>query len=230
MDNMKQFWRSQPVQTILLSFFIVVGATLCSPIGWVLINALQTASLPESWYPVAHLAHSLSFFLPVAWLSFSWMAPVFAIAPLRYQKYHQNRRFVPALLVAWAISWSSWPLRSSVAPLRRAGLIKMTQNAKPLIRAIESYHVKNGQYPQQLNALVPIFINKIPHTGAVGYPKFEYRLPTDRSLFKSYEVRVRTPVGGINWDVFVYWPEKNYPSRMYGGGVERIGEWAYVHE
>ena len=28
----------------------------------------------------------------------------------------------------------------------------------------------------------------------------------------------------------VYWPEGNDPDLMYGGGVERIGTWAYVHE
>lgn len=35
---------------------------------------------------------------------------------------------------------------------------------------------------------------------------------------------------GINFDVFVYWPEGNYPDSMYGGWVERIGHWAYMHE
>ena len=38
------------------------------------------------------------------------------------------------------------------------------------------------------------------------------------------------PSGGINFDVFVDWPERVYPMSMYGGGVERIKNWAYVHE
>lgn len=30
--------------------------------------------------------------------------------------------------------------------------------------------------------------------------------------------------------VFVYWPQEIYPNYMYGGNVERINGWAYVHE
>jgi len=45
-----------------------------------------------------------------------------------------------------------------------------------------------------------------------------------------WELRVPCPSGGLNWDVFFYWPSKNYPNYIYGGSVERIGDWAYVHE
>ena len=34
----------------------------------------------------------------------------------------------------------------------------------------------------------------------------------------------------LQFDCFVYWPERNYPEHMYGGWVERMGDWAYVHE
>lgn len=45
-----------------------------------------------------------------------------------------------------------------------------------------------------------------------------------------YELTVPCPLGQLNWDVFVYWPSEAYPDQMYGGWVERIGSWAYVHE
>lgn len=45
-----------------------------------------------------------------------------------------------------------------------------------------------------------------------------------------WELRIRCPLGGINWDVFFYWPSEDYPDEIYGGVVERIGDWAYVHE
>jgi hypothetical protein len=36
--------------------------------------------------------------------------------------------------------------------------------------------------------------------------------------------------GSVNWDKFLYFPLQNYPSTGYGGWLERIGDWAYVHE
>jgi hypothetical protein len=45
-----------------------------------------------------------------------------------------------------------------------------------------------------------------------------------------WELNIPCPWGFINWDVFFYWPTQRYPDYIYGGGVERIGKWAYVHE
>ncbi|MCH7863023.1 MAG: hypothetical protein IH998_15425 [Proteobacteria bacterium] len=45
-----------------------------------------------------------------------------------------------------------------------------------------------------------------------------------------FELRVATPVGWANWDVLVYRPSHTYPDEMYGGTVQRFGDWAYVHE
>jgi hypothetical protein len=36
--------------------------------------------------------------------------------------------------------------------------------------------------------------------------------------------------GIINWDLFMYFPLQNYPDHGYGGSVQRIADWAYVHE
>ena len=45
-----------------------------------------------------------------------------------------------------------------------------------------------------------------------------------------WELRIECSNGILNWDVFFYWPTKDYPQNIYGGSTERIGEWAYVHE
>jgi hypothetical protein len=39
-----------------------------------------------------------------------------------------------------------------------------------------------------------------------------------------------TPSGGINFDSFLYLPLQNWPERGYGGVLQRIDDWAYVHE
>jgi len=45
-----------------------------------------------------------------------------------------------------------------------------------------------------------------------------------------WELRVHCSIGFLNWDVFFYWPTQDYPDGIYGGAVERIADWAYVHE
>lgn len=109
-------------------------------------------------------------------------------------------------------------------------MVRATHQAEPLIAAIEAYHQKKGSYPNQLQDLVPEFIQAIPSTSMVGYPEFKYSTAKSDRLFKTYQLKISTRTIGINFDSFVYWPEADYPARMYGGGVERINDWAYVHE
>jgi hypothetical protein len=45
-----------------------------------------------------------------------------------------------------------------------------------------------------------------------------------------WELRVDCSNGFGNWDRFIYWPTREYPEHVYGGGVELLGDWAYVHE
>jgi hypothetical protein len=45
-----------------------------------------------------------------------------------------------------------------------------------------------------------------------------------------WELRVPCSRGLVNWDVFFYWPGQQYPAYGYGGSIERIADWAYVHE
>ncbi|HBN10055.1 MAG TPA: hypothetical protein DD435_15920 [Cyanobacteria bacterium UBA8530] len=46
----------------------------------------------------------------------------------------------------------------------------------------------------------------------------------------SWEIRIDCPMGILNWDTFYYWPTQRYPKQSHGGGVVRVGKWAYVHE
>ena len=42
---------------------------------------------------------------------------------------------------------------------------------------------------------------------------------------------VFTPVGFPDFDQFIYYPSQNYPDYYWGSNpVERIRDWAYVHE
>lgn len=107
---------------------------------------------------------------------------------------------------------------------------RLGERSSVLVSSLEKYRQTNGSYPDALQALVPAIIPKIPHTGMLGYGPYIYSKATKDTLFKGYELKVNCGGLGINFDKFVYWPERKYPKEMYGGVVELIGEWAYVHE
>ena len=62
-------------------------------------------------------------------------------------------------------------------------------------------------------------------TGILGDPSGERLL-----LNADWELQIPCSNGFLNWDVFFYWPSEEYPDHVYGGWVERIKNWAYVHE
>lgn len=98
--------------------------------------------------------------------------------------------------------------------------------AKPLIAAIEIYEQKNGHTPSTLKDLVPNYLDKIPSTGLAAYPRFKYNQREEEMPM----LYVPCSISLLNWDIFFYRPSKVYESNEYGGVIERIGDWAYVHE
>jgi hypothetical protein len=79
-------------------------------------------------------------------------------------------------------------------------------------------------------------VRSIPkHLGKIEYrPLTEIKKvlsePSGRTVLRNSPWELVIPQKALNWDVFFYWPTEDYPPRAYGGRVERIGRWAYVHE
>lgn len=120
------------------------------------------------------------------------------------------------------------------AQLQSLGARKAADHGEIIIHAIRNYEAEVGELPSSLADLVPRELDSIPGTGMTGFPSFvdrDTRTETGESerLFASYELRVNL-YKLLQFDCLVYWPEGNYPDSMYGGGVERIRAWAYVHE
>jgi hypothetical protein len=126
----------------------------------------------------------------------------------------------------------------TIAGLRFAGSIRneafhrLAQHSNGLVTAIKNYERSHGAPPPSLNSLVPSFLDAIPDTGLAAYPDYQYFVG---DVARRYEQNpwilvVPTPSGGINFDEFLYFPLQNYPQRGYGGRLQRMGDWAYVHE
>lgn len=88
-----------------------------------------------------------------------------------------------------------------------------------------------------LARLVPEYLDEVPGTGMIGYPEWQYERRDDDENWRqrhagenpAYDLRVHCTYG-LNFDTLHYWPSERYPGRMWGGGVERVDGWAYVHE
>ena len=114
-----------------------------------------------------------------------------------------------------------------------AGMRSFSQRSQSLINAINAYERDHSAPPGSLDDLVPDYLPAVPSTGMMAYPEYQYY--TDDEAKEHYAdnpwaLSVFTPGGGINFDMMLYFPNQNYPDRGYGGGLERVGDWAYVHE
>lgn len=113
--------------------------------------------------------------------------------------------------------------------LRTQAFSQLAVRARPLVAAINSFEKKNGPPPETLSQLVPTYLKQVPQTGMRAYSNYKYEVLEDNKN-SPWELSVPCSQGPFNWDVFFYWPTRKYPDEIYGGGVQPIGDWAYVHE
>ncbi|HEY9788271.1 MAG TPA: hypothetical protein V6D17_22975 [Candidatus Obscuribacterales bacterium] len=105
----------------------------------------------------------------------------------------------------------------------------LTKRAEPITKAISDYESSHGKPPGSLDELVPKYMAKIPGTGMGPYPKYEYEV-LHAGSDAGWELKILCPLGTNNNDLFFFRPGKRYDQSEHGGRVERIGDWAYVHE
>lgn len=109
--------------------------------------------------------------------------------------------------------------------IRRFALAEVAEKSETLISAIKSYKKEVGKAPSSLDELIPTYIAKIPLTGMMRYPEYQYSVSDDK-----WSLVIDTSLGVLNWDLFVYFSDQDCIEWMAGGSVERIKNWAYVHE
>ena len=116
------------------------------------------------------------------------------------------------------------------SPVRIHGFRRLALRSRPLVAAIQEFVTHDGRPPVTLEELVPRCLAKVPNTGMPAYPTYQYSTDMKRWGGNPWVIYVECPSGGINFDMFVYFPKQNYPATGYGGSLERVGDWAYVHE
>ena len=124
------------------------------------------------------------------------------------------------------------PLMPVAGKVRMQAFRRLESRSAGLVAAIATYEKEHGAPPGQLTDLVPRYLNAVPSTQIGAYPAYSYVSGSDARKWNDnpWVLYVETPSGVLNWDMFLYFPRQNYPSKGYGGHLERIGTWAYVHE
>ncbi len=116
--------------------------------------------------------------------------------------------------------------------IRQRGFERLAREAAPLVAAIHEYSREHGRPPGSLDEVQVNYPSGHVIKGG-ELPGFVY-LSGDQAIERYHRnpwiLMLRTPTGPLRWDMFVYYPQQNYPSLGHGGWLERIGEWAYVHE
>ncbi len=207
--------------------------------SWLFASILAACCLPLFLSPLlqylAVAQHGSDIFL---WLEMLLVLPLLAALPVLF--------IAPFLLFSRRLRpWAACALAASIVlivatmaglrlgnTVRMAAFHRLAERSTPLVQAIRSYESRHGAPPADLNALVPDFLPAIPATGIAAYPRYEYRADEEAARYDGnpWVLVVFTPCGGINFDQFMYFPLKNYPEKGYGGWLERVADWAYVHE
>jgi hypothetical protein len=210
----------------------IAAALLFHPGSYVLFGyALPYSSLPSFFHLPVSVMMNFSFLLFLLWPGV--ILAGFVLAAYKTEKKQFDGWFVTAV-ACLLISLTGIPyliLGKGYDP-RKEGVRKIQKRGDVIIAALERFRKDTGSYPDRLDALVPKYLPEIPSTGAVAYPKFMY----SRDLYKPekmepatyFSLKVDTGVA-TNFDFIIYVPDRNYRPAM-GGRVERIGDWAYIHE
>ena len=115
-------------------------------------------------------------------------------------------------------------------PFARQGWLRVITRAEPLIAAVHAHERRHGTAPERLEELVPTELAALPTTGLGSSPEFHYQKAdgTTRVYGDRWALRVRPPGLMLGFDTLFYVPSETYPEEGAGGGIERIGRWAYL--
>jgi ABC-type transport system involved in multi-copper enzyme maturation permease subunit len=197
-------------------------------------TALNSLVLLAHYYAVSANGSDILLWYTVPLVFPLLIALVAVVMSLPFFLFRSKRKEATYVFAAAAVYLAIGILCISIGSVVRIrGFERLADRSRPLIAAVRRFEAENRRPPASLAELVPNYLAAIPNTGMAAYPKYEY-VTGDRAL-ENYDgnpwaVWVETPSGGINWDIFLYYPRQNYPQSGHGGSLERVKDWAYVHE
>lgn len=114
--------------------------------------------------------------------------------------------------------------------IRTTSFHGLAARSMSLVEAVKAFEKAEGHPPKALDDLVPKYLDSVPSTGLAAYPHYEIHMGNESSMWEDNPWVLCVPVGrGLNFDLFLYFPNQNYPSGEYSP-FERFGDWGYLHE
>lgn len=210
-------------------------ALLSKPFGWLVPICSLPLVVSPLFQSLAYSRDGSSIFLLIeSFLIVPFMAALLTLIVAPFWLFNHRSRIVVVrvLLLATVTAVSTFGGFKFGERVRIAAFRDLAGRSAPVVHAIQSYESRHGAPPTDLAALVPEFLPSIPGTGMAAYPNYEYHVGKSAAHYEGnpWVLEVFTPTGLINFDQFVFFPLQNYPESGYGGWVERIADWAYVHE
>jgi hypothetical protein len=208
---------------ICISFFAVLPLWWPSLAWWLAYSSSPTMGLVGSF--------ALTFDLYLAVLVLLAFLALLGVPPALF--FRRARR--PALRYAAAalILIASWIVGEFYLGrlVWRDAVSRFERRSGPLVQAITAYQSSRGRPPAALGDLVPAYLPTVPATGR-GLLEYEYLVGEKARVCggNPWVLKVSAPCHPLGFDLFLYFPLQNYPATGYGGWLERIGSWAYVHE
>lgn len=128
----------------------------------------------------------------------------------------RHRSTCLSALAGGLLSLASWHVP---VEQRRIWLQQIAARGDRLAARLEAERLERGFYPAEV-------VDAKLATGAAGYSRFTYWPDPDHGC----ELSLSTPSGGINFDRMFYWPCRTYPDSLNDEPLEKMGNWAYLHE
>jgi hypothetical protein len=152
--------------------------------------------------------------------------------PILYFSGHSPGAIARCLVGSLVLVFSLWGGFLLASLIRRSAFEELAIRSRPLVAAIVAYQTAHGAPPGTLEDLVPTFLPEVPGTEMAAYPQYHYNTGKSAANFEGnpWVLIVSCPSGMINFDTFMYFPLQNYPPSGFGGGIEKIDAWGYVHE
>lgn len=205
--------------------------------GWLALATAPVWLFPVGWWlayspvrPVSSLGHVLIYSELFGVLGLLLAAGVFVTRPVMLAIRRHRRTAARQLLVAAVFTASFFGGLKLRMVVWRAEVAAVADRGQPLVDAITAFTADDGRPPRSLGELVPGHIAAIPPTGIGRWPEFRYVVGKPADYDGNEWVLVVTPPCNTSFDQFFYFPRQNYPTHGYGGGIERVGTWGYVHE
>ena len=213
-----------PFDQIPLGRFIVLSFLACGAFNaFVFLSVIPQA--PEALHGFHFLCLLLSFALCAGTL--------FLVAPcsIIFLLFPPLRKLGIRLLLLGVIYFATLaPLGSAADRIQTASFHDLAERSMPLVNVVRAYETAEGHPPKSLEELVPKYLDSVPSTGLAAYPNYEIHMGEESSMWKGNPWVLCVPVGrGLNFDLFLYFPNQNYPPDERSA-FERMGDWAYYHE